>query len=191
MIDTDKRKFGELMITMADVFDPKGTISPFKTEIYFRVLSGKPIEAIERAIIEIIKTRKFHSFPKPAELLELIDGKNEDRAILAWVCVREAIGSIGGYESVAFDDPVINKVIETMSGWVELCNTETKEMTWKQKEFERVYILMDRREHTGYPKSLPGIKARHSSQKAVEIKTGTRNGISDGTVKKHKLESGR
>ena len=81
-------------------------------------------------------------FPKPAELLEFVNGDTGDRSLLAWEKVRKAIVSVGAYQSVRFDDPAIHSCIELMGGWPELCATRVTELKWKQKEFETAYKVM-------------------------------------------------
>jgi hypothetical protein len=142
MTNTDKAKFAQLMEVLRKIFAPKEEPTPLLTEIYFRALSGAPIEAVESAITTIISTRKYSTLPKPAEILELIGGNKDDLAAIAWITVQDAIKTIGGYQSVAFEDATIHAVIDSMGGWVALCETSSDEIVWKQKEFERLYKVL-------------------------------------------------
>ena len=100
----------------------------------------------------------FKFFPKPSELLDLLNGKEDEQATIAWLRVHKAVKDIGPYESVDFtDDRVINSTIEAMGGWVNLCKVSLDEWKWKRKEFEGLYHTMAKRNNGGHPISLPGI----------------------------------
>jgi hypothetical protein len=55
---------------------------------------------------------------------------------------------------VKFKDPVIHAVIEQMGGWSEMGNMLVDDEKWKQKEFERLYPIMEARGN--HPDYLPG-----------------------------------
>lgn len=147
MTKSDSGRFSKAMLGLAEVFGAE--ISKTKIEIYFQALYDFPIDAIESAAAAAVKTLKF--FPKPAELIELINGKSQDLSLLAWMQVTKAIDSCGAYKSVKFADQAIHSCIEHLGGWVDLCNVPDEEMVWKQKEFERLYVLLSKRqEHSSH-----------------------------------------
>jgi len=147
MKKSDSAQFSKALLGLAEVLGAE--ISKTKISLYFEALSEYPIDAVESAIAASVKANKF--FPKPVELIELISGKAQDKSLLAWMQVTKAIDDFGAYKSVRFSDAVIHSCIEQMGGWSDLCNTAEEEMTWKQKEFERLYLaLMSRPEHPAY-----------------------------------------
>jgi len=58
--------------------------------------------------------------PKPADVVKLIGGGTMDGALIAWSKVDRAMRTIGPYETVVFDDPIIHAVLSDMGGWIEL-----------------------------------------------------------------------
>jgi hypothetical protein len=168
MQTADLKKFAVLMATLAEVFDAGKEVSKIKMEIYFKSLEKHPIEHISQAISNMINTRVYPSFPKPAEILQEINGRNENRATEAWLEVLEAVKRIGNYQSVKFADPVIHSVVQVMGGWDQLAGSMTlDEEKWKQKEFERLYQVMERRgDHPAY---LPGYCEMQNGAKQIAV----------------------
>lgn len=77
--------------------------------------------------------------PKPADIVKLIGGGTKDGALLAWSKVLRAIGSVGGYQTVVFDDPLIHAVVSDMGGWVAMCSISVDETPFKANEFVTRY----------------------------------------------------
>lgn len=150
-----QKKFAFLMLALAEVFDSGNVPSPAKTEIYFKALVDYSIDSIARAVDEIIKTRIFATFPKPAEIIQAIEGDGNEKTILAWGKLDRAVRQIGSYQSVQFDDPVIHSVVKFLGGWEKICQVTEDEWKWKQKEFERLYLIMAKRGN--HPEYLIGI----------------------------------
>ncbi|MFA5323414.1 MAG: DUF6475 domain-containing protein [Smithella sp.] len=151
----DYKQFAAVMATLAEIFNDGKEISPIKTELYFKALSRFSIEEISIAASSMIQERVYPSFPKPAEIIEFIEGKKGDQATLAWLQVLETVKRVGNYQSVQFADIAIHSVIEAMGGWPQLCMMEVADEKWKQKEFERLYSVISQREAKHSP-HLPG-----------------------------------
>ncbi len=150
----NKQQFSEFMAAIGEIFDKE--ISVTLRKIYWETLKPYPDDQCKRAFELALTTLKF--FPKPSELLELVNGKPGELATLAWLRVDQAVKRVGPYESVDFaDDRAINSTIEAMGGWPGLCNIDQKEWKWKQKEFENLYSVMAQRKNGDHPKSLPGV----------------------------------
>ena len=130
------------MAVLAEIFDQGQEPSEFKIQLYFQALFGYEIEVIEKAAAAIIKSRVYPAFPKPGEIIREIEGTREERAVIAWGEVVDAIKRTGPYPSVAFSEPVIHAVIEFMGGWPATGDWLEDEIKWKQKEFERLYVIM-------------------------------------------------
>lgn len=96
--------------------------------------------------------------PKPADVVKLIGGGTMDGALVAWSMVDRAMRTVGPYETVVFDDPIIHAVVSDMGGWIELGKRTDDDWPFRAKEFEaryRGYRTRGRVEH--YPNKLPGI----------------------------------
>ncbi len=140
----DKKKFADLMMALAEVFDNGREPSAVKVEIYFKALERFGISEIDKAVSNMINTRVFASFPKPAEIIQEIDGSAEEAALKAWSKVSYAMKHVGQYESVVFDDPVIHSVIEAMGGWHQMQEPNAYHPVFSQKEFMNLYPIKAR-----------------------------------------------
>ena len=156
---------------MAEIFDQGKAPTEFKIALYFQALIDYDITAIERAATAIIRGRVYPAFPKPGEIIQEIEGSREDRAVIAWGEVIEAIRRVGPYQSVNFGDPTIHAVITFMGGWPATGEWTEGEMKWKQKEFERLYAVMRTR---GSDKEyLPGIHEMENGGEISPVMIGT------------------
>jgi len=108
--------------------------------------------------------------PKPADIIKMFGGRTLDRALLAWSKVDRAVRSVGTYESVVFDDPLIHRVIHEMGGWIGLGNKDEKEWPFIAKEFENRYRGYAMRGETPeYQPVLTGIAEAYNGSESHEI----------------------
>ena len=124
-----------------------GLAAAFRTEIskpgqmaYLAALADVPLDDLKRAVLEALRTSKF--MPSVAELRQLagVDVRSETRAIIAFELVGKAISRHGSYESIVFDDPILNATINNLGGWVKIC--DTPEDTWEsffRRDFLKAY----------------------------------------------------
>jgi hypothetical protein len=147
----DKIKFKELITALCELHDKK--LSQTLADIYWESLKQFTDEQCIKVFKELILTSRF--FPKPVDFIEILNGKKQDQATIAWIEVLGAVKSIGNYQSVKFSNPAIHSVINAMGGWPQLCLMESKEEKWKQKEFERLYDVINSRDGK-HPEYLPG-----------------------------------
>ena len=90
--------------------------------------------------------------PKVSNIIEIMKGCGEDRALAALIKVEKAMERHGGYATVVFDDPVIHAVISELGGWIRTCRLTEYEFTWWKKDFRERYEHHDR---YGLPPELP------------------------------------
>ncbi len=152
----DKKKFAEYMTLLGELFDKE--ISPLLRDTYWKVLDGFDDVECERAFQETIKTCKF--FPKPVELLEVINGTEADKAVEAWAKVDKAMREIGNYDSVDFGDRKIHKCIEMLGGWDYLGTLTESDWKWKRKEFESLYHGIKSEDGPDY---IPGLAEKNNA----------------------------
>ncbi len=50
----------------------------------------------------------------------MLGGSTQDAALAAWSKVDRAVREVGPYQSVAFDDALIHRVLFEMGGWIPL-----------------------------------------------------------------------
>jgi len=126
----DLVKFSEIMMALAEVFESDGEPSAVKIEIYFNALKDKTIKQITEAAGKLFRNRAFSSFPKPAELITLIDGPESVKALAAWGLVMKCLenGDIP-------PDPAINETVRRIGGWDWLSTQGYTELHWIEKRF--------------------------------------------------------
>jgi hypothetical protein len=151
-------------ITMlGEMYDRK--ISGALFDGYWMVLCDMSDEDFVASIKSILSSRVFPSFPKPAEILDYAKPDLESIATIAWSDVERAIYKAGKYESVSFEDRVVNSVIDALGGWVFVCSQDISEMKWLKKEFVKLYSIHSKRED--HPTHLIGISERENGKANV------------------------
>jgi len=135
--------------------------------MWIDALSDLTAEQVQSALRRF--NREGNEFPTPAAVRKFAgDGEAsiDDRALVAWASVRRAIRSVGAYESVDFDDRIINATIRNLGGWEVLCEITAADATWREKEFIAAYKAIIR---TGIGDSAPlhGISAKTNGRLGV------------------------
>lgn len=106
--------------------------------------------------------------PKPADIIRLLGGTSQDGALVAWAKVDRALRSVGTYQTVVFDDPIVHAVIMDMGGWVSFGMKSEDEWPFVGKEFQNRYrgyrLQGGARE---YVKSLVGLAEAQNSQNGM------------------------
>lgn len=153
-----KKEFIQKLYTLSEILGDK--ITSERAEIYWDIFKDYSKEQLDKALNIIIKTSKF--FPKPAEIIELIEGSLESKSTVAWEQVRKAIFEHGAYQSIIFADKVIHKVIDLMGGWQKICSTLEDDMKWVEKDFTRFYRAYQNQPLKDYPQVLIGIQEEHN-----------------------------
>lgn len=158
-------KFQNIFATIAEMYDKNP--STFLFELWFSALDKFEIEAIDRAFsIHVQDPDNGKFMPKPADIIRIIEGTTKDSAYNAWSMVDKAIGRVGSYESVVFDNPIIHRVIQDMGGWIRICGTEEKEKPFMSAEFINRYKgFKASGEIPEYPKKLIGLIEGENSSK--------------------------
>lgn len=126
--------------------------------LWWRLLAPFEIGDVERAVHQhLLDPERGRFMPLPADIVKQIEGTGGDRAALAWTKVRQAIRDVGPYRSVAFDDPLIHRVVEDMGGWVPLNDLRSDEVPFRGKDFsDRYRAYATRRDAVGHPAMLMG-----------------------------------
>ena len=136
MKTADKKAFAETLVGACAVYDRR-PLEAAAIRIYWECLLTYSLEDLHGAMVRHIETSKF--FPKPAELIQLIDGTVETQAVTAWIVVMEAIRRVGSWGVSTFEDPMINLSIQALGGWKQLCLMRESEVGFVQKRFEDAY----------------------------------------------------
>ena len=134
-----KEQFFEILTALAEIYGRK--LSMAAQDLYVRVLEKYPFEAVRRACEMYLDNAsgKASYFPKPGDIVALIDGNPDDRASQAWAEVLQALERVGTYESVRFRDPIVNACIAELGGWVRLGELDKKAIEFLGNEFRKLY----------------------------------------------------
>ncbi|SUO95218.1 DUF6475 domain-containing protein [Suttonella ornithocola] len=145
----DFDQFSDLMNALYELYPQQKPLSDAALELFFNGLSCLTIDELQAALNRHLRNPDSGKwFPKIADILEAAGvtqnsqsarAQAENAAMLAWAKVRRALGSIGAYQSVVFDDAKIHAVISLMGGWVKLCQEQTESLIWREKEFIKLY----------------------------------------------------
>ncbi len=170
MRTSDLKTFGALMMGIGALYGK--TISRDLSKIYWQTLEIFEMEDVTRAFNAHINNPDFGQFfPKPADIVRLIEGSGETKALSAWTKVEKAIHQVGAYESVVFDDALIHAVLEDMGGWVKLCRMTNEQMPFAALEFQKRYMGFVLKHPNRYPSHLCGIFETENTKNGYAIDT--------------------
>ncbi len=104
--------------------------------------SDLDIDDVRAGAAELVRTSE--RMPVPAQLRRMLAGGSADViAEQRWAALVQAIGRIGAYDSVSFDDPIVTASIRSMGGWSRLCRREGDDFyVWAKREFLRAYTAL-------------------------------------------------
>lgn len=132
----EKKVFFEVMTALGEIFDKK--LSDTTMLLYYKTLSQK-MDTNQFKKVAGIWVEKGKFFPKPAELLQLLDEVEGSQAERAWLQVLDEIERVGMYGAPVFKDPVIYAVVQAMGGWESLCNMPMDRQQFYMKDFCNLY----------------------------------------------------
>lgn len=164
MNESDKNDFTEIMMGLGELYGKEVTKPLLR--IYFTALQNMTIQEFSQAASlhtqSIEKAGTF--FPKPADIIRALTGsiekqaqEVEDKAEMAWACVVGEISRIGHTSPLQIEDRQAMAAVKALGGWMSLCMSSNNELTWKKKEFMKVYETYERIPVDQLPHQLPGI----------------------------------
>ena len=141
-----REEFGIVFGMMAEYFG----VAPSEgvTEIYYELLRDLSIGDFKKACQILMESRVFNGLPKVVEIKEVIYGRPEELAILAYQKLLETIKKVGPWDTVIFEDGAIGKAVEAMGGWEAVNDILLDEWKFRRKEFESLYIINLKRGNT-------------------------------------------
>jgi hypothetical protein len=135
---------------MTGLFDMYGKVpSQFIFDTYYEIFKDYEAEVFSRAVTKCLKEKVYNSVPKPAEILEFLEGTRDDKALLAWLQLMHAVEVGGYYTSIEFADLIIAPAVNELGGWQWFCSQPKDELPFIQKRFMDLYRLFLRREISG------------------------------------------
>ncbi len=170
MNDSNKKEFSEIMLAMGEIYDK--TLTKTLMAMYFDDLSGFTIDQISGAFKKHrLNQVNGHFFPKPADIVRNIDGgqqSTEDRAMLAWMAVEQAIGRVGAYGTLELEDKQALMAIKNMGTWQQLCHTDRDKLGFKRQEFIKNYQALENTAIEHLPQRLHGIEDLNNQRLGVD-----------------------
>lgn len=164
----DKPAFAAMFNALGELYARE--VSPALLRIYWTSLDRFTIDEVRDALNRhVANTEAGQFFPKPADILRMIEGTSTDVALRAWTQVDRAVRTVGPYASVAFDDPITHRVIADMGGWPKLCTRgDDREWPHVEREFCTRYRGFAARHDTPeHPPTLTGITEHENTARGL------------------------
>jgi hypothetical protein len=165
-------RFHAVIIGLADYYGRQ--LSEGAISLYWAALKGYELAAVQKAAEAYITGAESSQFmPKAGDLIKLMDGGGAvDQAAIAWAKVEGAIRTVGPYQSVVFDDPIIHAALDAYGGWEKVCNVPSEdELPFVGKAFQTLYKgLRAQNMMAGvrYSPVLHGIAARENGVAGIQ-----------------------
>jgi len=136
----------EFIKTMTGLCEIYGkTTSEFMFDVYYKIFQDYDIKQFNNAVLTCVKSNKYNVLPKPAEILEYLEGDKNDKALLAWVQAKDGVQRCGYCNTPDFKDPIISHCINELGGWIKFCEAEIAELPFIEKRFMDYYRLFLKR----------------------------------------------
>lgn len=170
MLDTEKNDFLDLLSDVYAYY--RQDLGRFAMQVFWDACKRFDFEQVSQALSRHATDPDVGQFaPKVADIVRVLAGTSTDRAKLAWGKVYAAMGEVGAYQDVCFDDGLIHLVVEDMGGWVKMCRTESKDLSFAQHQFCEAYRAYAGRGQVAYPKYLSGVNGTGQNH-AMLLKRG-------------------
>ena len=167
----DYDDFVMILGATAELLAPTRPLSNIAIGMWWNVMKPYDLPAVRQAFDRHMHNPDTGQFmPKPADILKMMSGSSQDSALVAWSKVDKAVRQVGTWESVAFDDAVIHRVLEDMGGWTMLGMKTDHDWPFVAKEFENRYRgYRIRNETPEYPPVMIGLAQAQNAQEKREI----------------------
>jgi hypothetical protein len=156
----DREQFVNTMTGLCDLYGKP--LSEFILDTYYDIFKDYEFQQFESAVRKCVKEKVYNTLPKPAEILEFLEGTRDDKALIGWLQVKEAITKGGYHASIEFSDPIIANAINELGGWQWICMQDKSEEPFIQKRFMDLYRLFLKRGVNRNIKLIGFIEARNS-----------------------------
>jgi hypothetical protein len=161
MQTADRSRFAKLITDALAYYRQDAT--KFTLELWWQACQTFDMEQVSRALsAHAMDPERGVYAPKVADVVRALAGTHTDRAQLAWGKTLEAMGRVGAYTDVVFDDPAIHAAIEDLGGWTKLCRLESKDLSYTQHRFCESHKAYTGRGKFDYPRVLLGDRSPDS-----------------------------
>lgn len=170
MQEADKKAFADLIAGLFAYH--RQAVSPAIITVYWRGCQEFTLEQVTKAIDALTKDPdpKVGDFvPKLSGIVRMLQGTQTDRSLIAWGKVSGAMGYVGAWRDVAFDDPIIHLCINDVGGWPKVARTPYEDQSYLQHAFCKAYQAYANR---GAPTEWPSFLVGASEGKDEYAKVG-------------------
>lgn len=158
MTGADQPRFAQLLGVVYAYY--RRDLSPLLIDLWWNGCEAYDFELVKQALGNHMQDPDVGKFlPLVADVTRVLRGTASDRAALAWGKVHEAMGSIGAYRDVVFDDPAIHCAIADMGGWPRLVRLPSKDLGFEFQRFAQFYRAYTKALPATYPRVLVGDRA--------------------------------
>lgn len=154
---TDKKIFAEMWgAVRSDVYDKP--VSAAGISLIFNTLKRFSVDQVREGIELHVNDVQSGNFPiTPAHVVAQIEGRGDDRGGSAWRKLYGAIGSVGNYSDVVFDDPIIHAIVDNEGGWQHVSLMTDEDTKFLQARFNKQYNgYVSKSGQFEYPRVLRG-----------------------------------
>ncbi len=161
MNPTERPKFAQLLTDVMAYYG-KDT-SSFMLDLWWQACQNFDLEQVKKALnTHAMDAERGVFAPKVADLVRVLQGTTTDRAALAWGKVLGAMGSVGAYQDVIFDDAAIHAAVMDCGGWTKMCRGDISELSYLQHRFCQSHKAYVSRGVFEYPRQLMGDRSPDS-----------------------------
>lgn len=155
MNQNEKPKFFAMLSDVMSYY--KQDTSEFMMNLFWDACKGFEFTQISKAMNAHAKDAERGVYaPKVADIVRSLQGTTTDRAAIAWGKVLGAMGSVGAYTDVVFDDSAIHAAIVDCGGWTKMCRSDMKDLSYLQHRFCQSHKTYTDRQVFEYPRRLTG-----------------------------------
>jgi hypothetical protein len=130
--------FGAWLLGIGEFYGK--SISPTIVDFYWQALRYLSSEELQRAFIAYLRDPDKGAFmPKPADLLRVFQKEHQEQSEIAWKILKSAFSRLGRYHRPKFDDPLIQKTLDSIANWQELCDLTINELPHFSEKFKKQY----------------------------------------------------
>lgn len=116
------------------------TVKDFDLEVWGALGGEVGHEKIMQACRRHFKDPERGQFmPKISDISRVLGGTGKELGLIAWSKFMRAVRSIGTYNSVVFDDPIIHLCCQDLGGYIKFGTFTDDEIGYKQNEFVNLY----------------------------------------------------
>lgn len=161
---TEQVKIVALLAAMAEYYGRQ--MSPAVLEMMADDLSDLSFEEVQAAAREHRRGPRGAFFPMPGEILAALGGDSSAAATNALATLQGAIRDLGAYRQPEFADPLIQRAVIALGGWVEVCHMPAEMLI---PHFRKCYEPMHRTGQAAEMQQIGGFLPRATTTTPIQI----------------------